>query len=131
MNDMNRLGNATNPFQGKFKKVLCVCSAGLLRSPTAALVLSQEPFNFNTRACGLDAGFALIPVDDVLLAWADEIVCMDSYQAQQLRERTKKIVICLNIGDSFTYRDPELMKLIRENYLTWTALNEIIRVDDI
>lgn len=49
---MNRIANASNKFQGSYKRVLCVCSAGLLRSPTAALVLSKDPYNFNTRACG-------------------------------------------------------------------------------
>ena len=52
MSLMNRLGNSKNPYQGDFKKVLCVCSAGLLRSPTAAWVLSNAPFNFNTREIG-------------------------------------------------------------------------------
>ena len=56
---MNRLANSSNRYQGEYKRVLCVCSAGLLRSPTAALVLSQEPYNFNTRAAGLDEAFAL------------------------------------------------------------------------
>lgn len=28
----NAMGNAANPYQGNYKKVLCVCSAGLLRS---------------------------------------------------------------------------------------------------
>lgn len=120
MISMNRLANAANPYQGKFKKVLCVCSAGLLRSPTAAFVLSQEPFNFNTRASGLDPDFALIPVDDVLLAWADEIVCMSKSQSIELCEQTNKPVICLDISDSFVYRDPELMRLIHVNYLRAT-----------
>lgn len=96
--------------------MLCVCAAGLLRSPTAAFVLSQEPFNCNTRAAGLDEGFALIPVDDALLAWADEIVCMDAYQKKVLKERTDKPVYNLKIGDSFGYRDPELIRMIKENY---------------
>jgi predicted protein tyrosine phosphatase len=77
MSFMNRLGNCTNPYQGNTKKVLCVCSAGLLRSPTAAVVLSQEPFNYNTRAAGISTDYALVQVDDVLVTWADEIVCMD------------------------------------------------------
>ena len=47
----NRLGNSRNIYQGKDKRVLCVCSAGLLRSPTAANVLHKE-FGYNTRACG-------------------------------------------------------------------------------
>ena len=116
MSMRNRLGNCKNPYQGDFKKVLCVCSAGLLRSPTAAVVLSQEPFNFNTRAAGLQEEFALIPVDDVLLEWADEIVCMTPDQKLTLIQRTNKPIICLNISDNYDYRNPDLMRVIRENY---------------
>lgn len=83
---MNRLANSSNIYQGKFKRVLCVCSAGLLRSPTAAFVLSQEPYNYNTRAAGLIKEFALVPVDEVLIRWADEIVCMSNEQAEQLAD---------------------------------------------
>ena len=123
MSFMNRLGNCTNPYQGQTKKVLCVCSAGLLRSPTAALVLSQEPYNYNTRAAGISKEYALIEVDDVLLHWADEIVCMDTEQKRGLEARLKDkglvdtTLICLNIPDSFAYRDPELMKMIHNNYM--------------
>lgn len=113
---MNRLGNAKNSHQGDFKRVLCVCSAGVLRSPTAALVLSSDPFNYNTRAAGLDEDFALIPVDKVLLTWADEVVCMEPAQAMALNEMTEKPVFCLDIEDDFKYRDPALMKLIAERY---------------
>lgn len=114
---MNRLGNCKNYHQGEFKRVLCVCSAGLLRSPTTAVVLSQEPYNFNTRAAGLVPEFALVNVDQVLLTWADEIVCMTEDQKDKLEEMAPgKKVICLNIEDSFAYRNPELMKLIKQNY---------------
>ena len=115
---MNRMANANNKYQGSYKRVLCVCSAGLLRSPTAALVLSQEPYNFNTRAAGLEPEFALVPVDRVLLEWADEIVTMTSEQAQGVRallEEDKPIVV-LGIDDNFRYRDPDLIRLIRESY---------------
>lgn len=120
---MNRLGNAKNPNQGDFKKVLCVCSAGLLRSPTAAWVLSQEPYNFNTRAAGATEDFALIPVDEVLLTWAEEVVCMSGEQAEGIRYLCKVLgphtsprIISLDIPDNFRYRDPQLVKLIRERY---------------
>lgn len=114
---MNRLYNITNPGQGNYKRVLCVCSAGLLRSPTAAVVLAQEPYNFNTRAAGLVADYALIPVDMALLAWADEIVCMTPDQEMELRKLAPdKKIICLGIKDSFMYRDPELIKRIRDSY---------------
>jgi len=120
MDDENyRLHNVSNRHQGAFKKVLCVCSAGLLRSPTAALVLSQEPFNFNTRACGISPDYALIVLDDVLIAWSDEIVCMETGVMREIAKRTHKPIICLGIQDSFDYRDPELMALIAERYPTF------------
>lgn len=116
---MNRLANCTNPYQGRYKHVLCVCSAGLLRSPTAAVVLSQDPYNFNTRAAGLVADFALVPVDKVLLHWANEIVCMTQEQGDILSEMVKDRginVIVLGIEDSYAYRDPELIEKIKTNY---------------
>lgn len=115
---MNRLANSTNQFQGRYRRVLCICSAGLLRSPTAALVLSQEPFNFNTRAAGLTPEFALVPVDEVLLFWADEVVCMEPRQAEKLKEMAPdKTVTCLDIEDNYLYRDPELLKLVYDRYI--------------
>lgn len=117
MTEFNRTHNSKNPYQGDFKKVLCVCSAGLLRSPTAAVVLSQEPFNFNTRACGMVPDYALVLLDDVLIAWADEIVCMTKEQEHYLLMEIKnKPIKCLEIPDNFAYRDPELMKLIKQKY---------------
>lgn len=116
MNNLNRKWNSKNEFQGKYKRVLCVCSAGLLRSPTVAWVLSNEPYNYNTRAAGLDAGHALIVVDDVLLEWADEVICMDEYQQKVLQSRTKKKVWNLQIGDNFEYRDKGLVEIIRIHY---------------
>lgn len=113
---MNRLYNCHNEYQGKTKKVLCICSAGLLRSPTAAQLINQY-YNYNTRAAGLDADFALIPVDNVLLEWADEIVCMTKDQEEELRGLTTKPIQCLNIEDSFKYMDPDLVKLIAERYI--------------
>lgn len=124
MSRLNRLATAQNPFQGEYKRVLCVCSAGLLRSPTTAVVLASPPFNYNTRAAGLVKEFALIPVDDVLLDWADEIVCMTSEQQQALELITKKPIICLDIPDNFKYRDPKLMKLIAEQYSKKVKVND-------
>ena len=121
---MNRLGNITNRYQNfqKHKRVVCVCSAGLLRSPTAALVLSQEPWNYNTRAVGIVPQFALVPLDRVLLEWADEIVCMTKSQALEVEglvcnSDLSTPVLCLDIPDIYGYRDPELVRLISERYL--------------
>ncbi len=104
-----------NQYQGEYKRVLCVCSAGVLRSATTALVLSQEPFNYNTRSAGVEY-YALIPVTEVLLAWADEIVCMTEEHKIRLKVLTEKPIKCLNIPDSYEYRNEDMMKMIKENY---------------
>ncbi len=104
-----------NPYQGKYKRVLCVCSAGILRSATTALVLSKQPFNFNTRSVGVEY-YALIPVTEVLLEWAEEIVCMTKEHENKLKLMTKKSIKCLNIPDSYEYRNEDLMKMIKESY---------------
>lgn len=117
----NALWNCKNPHQGKYKKVLAVCSAGLLRSPTIAWVLSQDPYNFNTRAAGT-GDYALIQVDDVLLTWADEIVTVDEEKATHLKARLNllemfdKPVINLDIPDCFEYRHPKLVEWIIKAY---------------
>lgn len=118
---MNRIGNSGNQFQGSYKRVLCVCSAGLLRSPTTAFVLTQEPYNCNTRAAGIEDSFALIPVDQVLLSWADEIVCMSKDQKKRLEKALKdfgyeKPVLCLDVPDCFEYRNPKLIEAIKKAY---------------
>lgn len=121
---MNRLANASNRFQmsNKYKRVLCICSAGLLRSPTAAWLLGQAPWNHNTRAAGLTPEFALIPVDQVLLEWAQEIVCMTQEQTDAVTEMLKQLdlptpVLNLNVPDNFGYRDSVLVDLITTAYM--------------
>lgn len=115
----NRAYNAKNPNQGDFKRVLCVCSAGLLRSPTAAFVLSQDPYNFNTRCAGAVDTCALVDADPVLvLHWAQLIVCMEERHHQLLLDRYDPDylpeILVLNIPDNYAYRDPELIRLIKE-----------------
>ena len=118
----NAIHNCTNPYQGNYKKVLCICSAGLLRSPTAANILHKE-FGFNTRSAGLRE-YVLIPVSEVLIKWADEIVVMEKLQAQDLMKDieefdldvSEKTLIILNIPDNFDYMDKTLEKLIISNY---------------
>jgi predicted protein tyrosine phosphatase len=116
----NRLANCHNPHQGDMKKVLCVCSAGLLRSPTIAWVLSNSPFNFNTRAAGISREYALIHADIALIEWADEIICAEKEHADYIREQLshiqitnqKKPVYVLDLPDEFKTRDPELVNII-------------------
>lgn len=114
-----RSRTARNAFQGPAKRVLCLCSAGLLRSPTAAWVLSNPPYNFNTRAAGIVPEYALIQVDDVLIGWADEIVCLypDVYQRLKVEHQTGATpIIVLDVPDRFERMAPELIHTIRLAY---------------
>ena len=122
---VGRFGVYSNMYQGDYKRVLTVCSANMLRSPTIAHVLSAEPYNFNTRSAGV-AGFALIPVTEDLLVWADEVVCADTEHALWVRNKMMtwmldKPIIDLQIPDNYEYRNPELIELIKERYESRTA----------
>lgn len=115
MSTMNRLHNVTNPYQGNAKKVLCLCSAGLLRSPTVAVVLQQE-FGYNTRSAGVSKEYALIEVDDVLYNWANEIVSVQQSITNQIPEEFLSKVTTLDIPDRYGYMQPELQKIILTQY---------------
>lgn len=128
----NQLGVIFNAYQGKHKKVLTVCSAGCLRSPTAAHILSGEPWNFNTRCAGTSEEYAIIPVTDALIAWADVILVMDSDQQHYINQRQHRIfndldnwaydfeykqVINLEIEDNYNYRNPTLVDIMKAKFL--------------
>lgn len=106
-----------NDCEGPYKRVLCVCLGGILRSPTAAWVLSQEPYNFNTRSCGSEP-YALIPASMPLMQWADEIVCMKEENLMRIKEifPIHSRIVVLDIPDDYDYRDPNLIALIKKRY---------------
>jgi predicted protein tyrosine phosphatase len=123
----NQLGVIFNAYQGKHKKVLAVCSAGCLRSPTAAHILSSEPWNFNTRCAGTSAEYAIVPVTEALIVWADVILVMDEWQQKHVNEMQNKLateyeafeykqVINLDIPDNFDYRNPKLVEIMKEKF---------------
>jgi small subunit ribosomal protein S1 len=105
----NRLGNVNNGFQGKFRHVLCVCSAGLLRSPTLAEILSQPPYNFNTRAVGIAKEFALIPIDMLSVSRID-------HPRARLREGQElRVVLRSREPDKLTFSLKELLGTWQQN----------------
>lgn len=118
----NQLANVSNRFQTDAKKILTVCSAGLLRSPTAANILHKQ-FGFNTRACGSCKDFALIPITEALIAWADELVFvnqdnfddLDEDELDAIRSWSKRVVI-LNIPDEHNWGDEALESEILLQY---------------
>ena len=113
----NQMGVVKNPYQTSAHKVLCVCSAGILRSPTMANVLHQE-FGFNTRSAGSCEDFALIPVSEALIAWADEIVVVEAQNMHEI-EASYQVdcpVFCLNLSDDYEWNDSQLRELIKIRY---------------
>ena len=104
-----------NPYQGTDKKVLFVCSAGLLRSATAARIYAKK---YNTRACGC-MSYALVPLSDNLIAWADEIVFVNKENYDFVKDQVDfgptKIVV-LDIPDQFPHMDPRLIEAFKEQY---------------
>ena len=113
----NQLGNAMNPHQGDATKALCICSAGLLRSPTIAKQLTL--LGYNTRACGTSQDYALVPLSTALLTWADEIHVVKE-QAELVRVELQALdlddvnVVIYDIPDEFGTFDPQLVELIEE-----------------
>tara|TARA_R110000850_G_scaffold88857_1_gene190644 strand:- start:57 stop:416 length:360 start_codon:yes stop_codon:yes gene_type:complete len=115
---MNQCGNSNNPHQGDAIKALCVCSAGLLRSPTIAKYLTSK--GYNTRACGTSQEYALVPLSEALLFWADEIHVVKE-QEDVIRSfveeyGTEVKVVVLDIPDSYGTFDETLEFIIEDFY---------------
>lgn len=123
----NQLYNVLNLNQGDTKKVLAVCSAGLLRSATTQQLLIKE-YGYNVRNCGTEESYALIPLSEGLIRWADEIIFVEDYNfkvsgiikyispdfSHILRDDTT--IIVLDIPDIYSFNDPHLINIIRNQY---------------
>ena len=117
----NQMFNINNPYQGETKKVLTVCSAGLLRSATLQNFLIKE-YGYNVRNCGTQ-DYALIRISEALVAWADEIVFVDKENYNVVKRDLEDISSTLldkckvlNIPDIYSFNDPKLIKICREQY---------------
>lgn len=114
----NQMGNLHNIYQTEAKRVLAVCSAGMLRSPTIANVLHKE-YGYNTRSCGA-TDFALIPLSEALLVWADEVVVVSSevlrYFSHEAYLIAEDKIVMLNLEDCFSWHEQELVSEVIRQY---------------
>lgn len=110
-----------NPYQGSDKKVLFVCSAGILRSATAARIYAKK---FNTRSAGTEE-YALIPLTHELILWADEIVFVNpenywkaqtAFPAIRMDSDLGHKVKVLQIPDDFNHMHPTLIQEFISQY---------------
>jgi predicted protein tyrosine phosphatase len=118
-----RDGVVKNPYQGTDKKVVFVCSMGILRSATGARLYASK---YNTRSAGTWSD-ALIPFTSVLMAWADEIVFVNKSNYEQVKAEYEEgdndgsfdynfNIKVLDIPDSFPHMHPELIKAFKKQY---------------
>lgn len=113
-----RDGVIDNPYQGKDKKVLFVCSAGILRSATAARIYGNK---YNTRCAGTGLEYALVPLSERLMDWADEIVFVNPWNHTQAGyhfdlQPYEDYIKVLNIPDMFPHMDNRLIEAFEEQY---------------
>lgn len=115
----NQMHNISNPFQGDAKKVLTVCSAGLLRSATLQNMLIKE-YGYNVRNCGTE-DYALIPISEALVKWADEIVFVNLENFNRVRFDLEEYgliekTIVLDIPDIYEFNNPKLVEICKSQY---------------
>ena len=116
----NQLYNVNNASQGETKKVLTVCSAGLLRSATLQNMLIKE-YGYNVRNCGTVESYALIPISEALVKWADEIVFVNNENYQHVKKDIEELGLLnktyvLDIPDMYNFNDFKLLEICKERY---------------
>lgn len=113
-----REGVVKNPYQGSDKKVLFVCSMGLLRSATGMRIYAGS---LNTRSAGSYPD-ALTPLTPILLAWADEIVFVNKHNYDDsVRSFGKDAwpharTVILDIPDKYPHMHPSLIEAFEKQY---------------
>lgn len=98
------------------QRLLFLCTANRLRSPTAEQVFSQYP-NIEATSAGL-AHDAVDPLTPEHFEGVDTIFVMEKAHRNKLSKRFKahisnKRVICLNIPDDYEFMQPELITLLK------------------
>ena len=99
-------------------KVLFVCTANKLRSPTAETLFAAHP-GIETRSAGLDPDCPN-PMSAELAAWADMIFVMEPHHREKIRKKFKRDrpadnrIITLHIPDEYERDQPELIELLEQ-----------------
>jgi predicted protein tyrosine phosphatase len=104
-------------------KILFVCTANKLRSPTAQEVFSRRA-DLEVRSAGLDPQ-APSYLDEEMIAWADKIYVMEDHHRDKIRKKYSKVlarkpVITLGIPDEYEFMQPELIAILKRRLpLSW------------
>jgi len=115
-----------NISQGLQRKIVFVCSVGMLRSPTAAVIGSK--LGLNARSCG-SSTLALIPLSANLIRWADWIVFMKyenykqskkTFQETEFQDDLEEKSLAWDVPDIYNYMDDGLV------YILETQIKELV-----
>jgi predicted protein tyrosine phosphatase len=98
-------------------RILFVCTANKLRSPTAEDVFRYTP-GIVVISAGTDSE-APRPLTKELVASADMIFAMESHHRERIRKKFKQRppdnrIITLHIPDEYERGDPELIALLKD-----------------
>jgi predicted protein tyrosine phosphatase len=101
----------------KISKLLFVCSFNRDRSQTAELLYRYQP-GFEVKSAGTSE-FAITPLSEPLIDWADIIVAMEREHESFIRLRypdsiSEKQIFCLEIPDTYRFMNDTLVNLIKE-----------------
>lgn len=117
-----------NHSQTNAKRLLFVCSVGMLRSPTAQMVATG--LGHNARACGSCLDLALIPLSCNLINWADHIFFMNRENQQEALKHFTPVGydddilakgVVWNIPDQYNWGDNVL----------WNIFDQLLRAADL
>lgn len=96
-------------------RVLFVCTANRLRSPTAEDLFRDWP-GIEALSAGMDSA-ATRPLDKALVASADLIFAMETHHRERIRKKYRQRphdgrIVALHIPDEYERGDPELIALL-------------------
>lgn len=99
------------------KKVLFVCDANRLRSPTA-IELYQHNEDLEVKSAGISREIA-IRVTSELLEWADIIFVFEKRHRNLIHKEFnglywRKSITCLYVPDLYDYMDPDLIYILKQ-----------------
>lgn len=97
-------------------KILFVCNLNMMRSATAENIFKNRP-GIAVKSAGISAG-AVVRIDKQLVDWADIVFVMENTQKKYIMKkigpsRPDKKIINLNIPDTYSYMDPDLVAVLK------------------
>lgn len=98
-------------------RILFVCTANKLRSPTAEDVFRDYP-GIEAISAGTSSE-APRPLTNDLVASADMIFAMETHHRERIRKKFKRrpadnMIVTLHIPDEYERGDPELVELLED-----------------